>query len=349
MFEEITADSIRKNILDAMKTNVDKREGSYTGDMAAPVATELWKVYTAMNALLPIAFVDRTSGGYIDKRAAEVGITRKAGTKARAGLTLSGAAGTAVSSGTVFLTEDGLEFETDSDAVIAASGTAEVSATAKETGEAYNVPEGSIFRQYNSIAGLSSVANASAASGGTDPEMDESLVGRYYAYLQKPATSGNAHHYEQWALEVDGVGAVRVTPLANGPGTVGVLIAGPEKRPVSSEVVSTCAAHIEENRPVGASVTVESAQGLAIDVSASVTVESSTTAQEVQESLFGAVDAYLKGVAFSGDTVLYNHIAYLLMGIKGVTDYASLTVNGGTENLAVAGNQVPVLGKVTVS
>ena len=349
MFEEITAESIRQNILDAMKTDIDKREGSYTGDMAAPVATELWKVYTAMNALLPIAFVDATSGQYIDRRAAEVGITRKAGTKARAGLTLTGAEGTVIPAGTMFLTADGLEYATDSAAALDGSGTAAVTATAAEVGEVFNVPAGSIVSQYNSIAGLSAVTNNAAAAGGTDPETDESLVGRYYAYLQKPATSGNVHHYEQWALEVDGVGAVRVTPLAEGPGTVGVLIAGPEKRPVSPEVVAACAAHIEENRPIGAAVAVESAEGLTVDVSASIATESGTTAEAVRAALSKAVAEYLSGLAFSGYPVPYNHIAYLLTGSRGGTDYTALTVNGGTDNISIAEDQVPVLGTVTVS
>lgn len=348
MFEDITAESIKQNILNAMQTDIDKREGSYTSDMVAPVATELWKVYTAMNALLPIAFVDETSGEYIDKRAAEVGITRKAGTKAHAKLTLTGTAGTVVPAGTVFLTSDGLEYETDADAVLDSSGTAVVTVNAAEVGETYNVPAGSITNQYNSLAGLSSVTNQAAAVGGTDPETDESLVNRYYAYLQKPATSGNAHHYEQWALEVDGVGAVKVTPLQNGPGTVGVLIAGPEKQPVDSEIVAACAAHIEENRPIGATVTVESAKGLTIDVSATVTIESSTTKETVQAALYEAVDAYLKSIAFENYTVLYNHIAYLLLGIDGVIDYTALTVNGGTANISIADDEVPVLGTVTV-
>lgn len=349
MFEDVTAESIKKNILDAMQTDADKREGSYTSEMVAPVSTELWKLYTALNAVIPIAFIDGTSGEYIDRRAAEVGITRKAGTRAGVGLTLTGTAGTVVPAGTIFLTPDGLEYGTSAEAALDGSGTAAVTAAAAEVGGAYNVPAGSVVGQYNSIAGLSAVTNGAAAAGGTDPETDESLVGRYYAYLQKPATSGNVHHYEQWALEVDGVGAAKVTPLAAGPGTVGVLIAGPEKQPVSSEVVAACAAHIEESRPVGASVTVASAGGQTVNVAAKVTIESGTTKEKVRDALFQAVGGYLKSIAFRTYTVLYNHIAYLLLGIQGVTDYTDLTVNGGTQNIVIADNQVPVPGTVTVS
>ena len=47
---------------------------------------------------------------------------------------------------------------------------------------------------------------------------------RFYEKVRLPATSGNAYHYQQWALEVSGVGAAKVFPLDNGPGTVGILV-----------------------------------------------------------------------------------------------------------------------------
>jgi len=347
VYEDITPESIKQDILSNMKIDVDKqREGSYTNELISPVATELWKFYTAFNALIPIAFVDETSGGYIDKRAAEVNIFRKAGTKAHAELTLTGEDRTVIPAGTVFLTPDGLEYETADKATIL-GGTA--TANAVEVGEAYNVAAGSITNQYNSMAGLSSVTNAKAAAGGTDPETDESLVNRYYAYIQKPSTSGNIHDYEKWALEVDGVGAVKVTPLQNGPGTVGILIAGPQRQPVGTDIVSACAAHIEEHRPIGATVTAASAKSLTISVSAAVTIDSSTTKETVQETLKTRIDEYLKDIAFENYTVLYNHVAYLLLGIDGVSDYMELKVNDGTSNITIAADEVPVLGTVEVT
>lgn len=356
MFEDITAESIAADILGAMPDIIDKREGSYTSEMIAPISTELWKAYTAMNALLPIAFVDETSGEYIDKRCSEIDMYRKAGTKAAVTLTLTGTDGTKVPAGTCFLTSDGLEFSTDADAVIS-SGQASVSATAQEVGETYNVEAGTITVQYNSLAGLSAVTNSKAAQGGTDAESDASLVARYYAALQKKATSGNVNDYEQWALEVDGVGGVKVIPLMNGAGTVGILIAGPAKQPVDAAVVSACTAHIEDNRPIGASVTVQSAEGLSISVTVTATLDASTTADTVKSSLSeklqnymeSIVDDYFKNNEFKTYTLLYNRVAYFLLGIDGVEDYTDLKVNGGTENITIAANQVPVLGTVTVT
>lgn len=349
MFEDITPESIKEEILSGI-TKSDTREGSYTNNLISPVALELWKVYNSMNALLPIAYVDETSGKYIDKRASEVGIIRKPGTKAHTELTFTGTNGTAIPKGTVFLTLDGLEFET-AETVSILNEKAVVTANAVQVGEKYNVPKNTIINQYNNISGLTSTANKEAV-GGTDPENDKSLVNRYYKFRRRPPTSGNAYHYEQWALEVNGVGAAKIIPLVNGPGTVGVLIVNQDRQPVSDEIVKACKAHIEENRPIGPGkdgIIVESAAGLTINVKAVISVNTSTTADKVQNDFTEKLDKYLKSIAFVKYEVLYNQIAYILMGIDGVTDYKSLTINDNKLNIAVAKNQVPVMGAVVIT
>lgn len=346
MFETITPESIKENILNELAL-VDVREGSYTNNLVSPTALAIWKLYDSLNALIPMVYVDETSGVYIDKKAANYGITRKTGTKATAALHFTGVDGKVVPKGTVFLTSDGLEFVTES-AVTITAGAARTTAIAAEAGEAYNVPGGSITQQIVSISGLTGVTN-DAAVGGTDPESDKSLVERLYAYLRKPATSGNVYHYEQWALAVDGVGGVKVAPLWNGPGTVKVLIVSPAKAPVDQEVVTRCADHIQQNRPIGAAVTVESASALMINVEATITIESTTTKSAVKEAFANSLNAYLQSIGFEKYELIYNRLAFMLLDIEGVIDYEDLTVNGGTSNIAIAANEVPVAGTVVIS
>lgn len=348
MYEDFTVERIKNDLLNRISTSIDTREGSFINDMVSTVAYEIWKSYQSLNAVIPIAFVDETSGAYIDKRCAEYGITRKKGTKAKVILTLTGTDGTIIDKGKVFLTGDGLQFETD-DAVTILNGTATVNATAIEVGEAYNVDANTITKQFVNISGLTSVTNENPASGGTDPETDGALVKRLYDYLQKPATSGNVSHYRQWALEVDGVGATKVLPLWNGPGTVKVLIVGNNNEPVDLSIVEKCAEHIEKNRPIGATVTVASAEGLPINVEAKVTIDSTTTMDAVKAAFEKALTEYLRSIAFSRYTLVYNRIAYMLLDIDGVVDYTSLTVNGSTTNVTIGDDQVPVLGTVEVN
>lgn len=347
IFEDMTPEKIRKDILAALNANLETREGGFLATLTAPVSVEIWKLYQAMNALIPIAYVDESSGGYIDLRCGEFGLVRKPGTRARAELTLTGKAGVTVPKDTAFLTEDGLEYSLLENVTLtggADRGTAEAIAV----GARYNIEAGELTQMVKTLSGLDVWQNELAA-GGTEPEEDGALAGRLYERLRKPATSGNVRHYEQWALEVNGVGAVRVTPLANGPGTVGILILDGDRGPAAPEIVAACTEHIQALRPVGAAVTVESAVGLTVRVEAHITTDGSVTAGEVAAALADSLKGYFKLLAFAGDTLLYNRVAFQLLSIPGVLDYTSLTINGGKENLPLGWNQVPVLGEVAVT
>ncbi|WP_312643984.1 baseplate J/gp47 family protein [Hydrogenoanaerobacterium sp.] len=348
MFDNITPESIEQNVYAAMETDIDTREGSFIQEMTAAMALEMYKVYTGMRETIPLFYVDKTSGKYIDKQAGWYNITRKKGTKAQAVLTIKGTDGTRIPAGTIFTTTDGLQFITVADAVLS-SGLATVLAEAQEVGAQYNVEADKITQQYVSIPGVTSVTNTAAVKGGTDPESDESLVNRLDAYRKKPPTSGNEYHYEQWALEVNGVGAARIFPAAHGGGTVKVLIAGPDRKPVDSVVVTACAEHIEKNRPVCVGVTVVNAEELKIEIAAEVQVESKTTPQEVQAKFAVSLSEYLRGIAFERYEIPFNRIAYMLLDVDGVIDYTALTVNGSTDNVMIGEDQVPILGEVVVT
>lgn len=349
MFEDRTAEQIKRELVAAVAANtgLTGEDGGFLDHLLGPVALELWSYYQSLDAAIPVAFVDEGSGEYIDRRCAEYGISRKAGTRAVADMALTGQAGTLVPTGTAFLTASGLEYDLVSDVTLTgASDSGKVVAVA--VGAAYNVEAGAISGMVVTLPGLDRWTNAPAL-GGTDPESDGALVGRLNDFLRRPATSGNVYHYEQWARETEGVGGAKVSPRWAGPGTVKVLVVGPEMEPVDAAVVDACAKHIEAERPIGAAVTVCSAQGLPIDVSATVTIESSTTIQAVQAALQARLGEYIRSIAFVSYKLLYNRVAYLLLGIDGMHDYTALTVNGGVVDVAIGADQVPVLGEVTIS
>ena len=166
MFEGITPESIRQEMTARAGLDIDVREGSFVGDMLSTAAYEIWKVYQSLNAMIPIAFVDETSGEYIDKRCAEYGIVRKPGTKARAEVAFTGEDGAVIPQGAVLLTPTGLDFLTLEEAVVD-QGEAAVQAEAAEMGAQYNGEAGAINALLAAGAGVQSVAGGKAA-GGTD-------------------------------------------------------------------------------------------------------------------------------------------------------------------------------------
>jgi uncharacterized phage protein gp47/JayE len=346
MYEGLTPEYIKSDILDGLAL-ADTREGSYTNLLVSPVAYEIWKLYKALDAVVPMVYVDETSGIYIDMRAAEYGVTRKAGTKATAAAAFEGMDGTAIAKGKVFMTADSLQYTLD-ETVTISGGEAAGRLTATEIGEKYNAPAGAIFRQVNNQTGITAVISG-AAEGGADAETDKALAERFYAYLKRPPTSGNAAHYEYWAKEVDGIENVKVMPLWAGPGTVKLLVVGPGNQPVDGAAVSKAAAHIEAARPIGADVTVASAAGLPIDVAAALSLKPSTDAAAVQGAFAQALSAYLEGLAFVDYTVVYNRIGHILMGLPGVVDFSALAVNGAAADVIVGPDEVPVVGNIVVS
>ena len=347
MFDDKTPESIRAGILQAAHS-WDVREGEFASDMVAPVATELWQVYLTLNALLSIVFVDEGSGPFIDMAAVAYNMERKPGTEARALVHFTGTAGVILNAGTVLLTAGGLEFELETTVTIPSSGEASAYVRAAEVGEQYNIEANELVRMFVNLPGLSGFTNE-AADGGTDVETDAAFLARYNARRQKPATSGNKAHYEQWAMEVPGVGAVRVIPLENGSGTVGMVLVDSNMEPAANEIVEAVIEHVEAERPIGPAVApyIRSASAVTLHIHAEVLLDETTTAM-VKEEFMSNLDTYVRALAFSTSQILYNQIVFQLLSIPGVVDYEVLTINGSTDNVPIAFDQVAVLGTVEV-
>lgn len=347
MYEDKTSDAIRHDILNDYGGSINTSEGSFASDMAAPVALEISKTYGAIDRALQYMFLDGVEGAELDLRAGEYGITRKPGVKATGSITINGTNGVAIPEGTAAMTDDGLRYLTDA-AVTIADGSAAVTVTAERVGYMYNVSASQITRLYRNIIGVTAVTNT-ATAGGVDVETDDAMRARLLVRMRTPATSGNAFHYQNWALEVTGIGAAKVLPLFDGPGTVRVLVVSPEREPVVSEIVDACAAHIEEMRPIGADVTVVSALAHNITVTATVEVTTETTIAAVRTAFMDALTDYFRSVAFITNTISYNKITHLLMSVEGVVDFTALLVNANTINITIDDDSVPVLEGVTLS
>lgn len=350
-FDSLTPESIQ-DMLRAFLSDelgLSTAEGTLLQIILAPGAYVFWEGLQALRAQVPISFVDETSGRFIDKNAAGYGITRKPGTVASVLLTFTGSAGTTIPAGTLCVTQDGLGFATDEALTLGESGSGTITATADAVGTAYNVPADAIVSMQQAVSGVTALTNEEAAAGGTDPETDAALFARLDAYKKTPPTSGNDRHYHQWALAVNGVGAASVIRCWDGPGTVKVIIADMALRPVEEELRAEVAAYIETQRPVTAEVTVESAAGVPVTVSVTVTTDGTVSKLNTEKELTERLAEYLGEIAFTeGAEVVYNRVLALVMGLPGVTDCADLLVGGGTDNVPLDANEIPMLGTVTV-
>lgn len=365
MFEDRTQENIKAEMLAEINpaTGLSSMAGGFADATVGAAARQISELYQALPAVVSMLFVDETSGGYLDLVGQTYfNITRRSGTRAQCAVTFAGTPGTVVPQDTVFLTAGGLRFRLRADARLDGLGTALGTLEAEEVGEAYNIGPGTLTSMWVNISGLTSYTNQQA-TGGTDDESDAQLYARIDAARKRPATSGNGWDYRRWALEVDGVGAAKIVELAQGPGTVEIMVVDSAYGPASAEIVAAVAARIASSRPVGATPTVCPPAVLPVSVAAVVTINSAvTTINEVKDQLRAGLEDYLHGLVdakygkiyYGPDedvpyTLVYNRVLAILLTIQGVEDFSLLTVNGGTADLTVQANQVPVLGEVSVT
>lgn len=365
MFEDRTQEAIKKELLAEINqsTGLSSMAGSFADAVIGPAARQISELYQALAAVVSMLFVDETSGGYLDLVGKDYhNLTRRAGTRARCAVTFTGKAGVTVPAGMVFLTPGGLQFQLLAQVTLGQNGTAVGQLEAAEVGEAYNILPGTLSSMWVNLAGLEGYVNEQAA-GGTDDETDQQLYDRIDEARKRPATSGNGWDYRRWALAVDGIGEVKVVELAEGPGTVGVMLVDSTYAPATPEMAEDVLAYIMENKPIGATPKVSVPNSLGVTVAAAVSIDSSvTTLDQVKRQLTQDMETYIKGLieAKYGRicygpaedlpyTLVYNRVLAILLTIEGVENFSTLTVNGNTEDVVIQANQVPVLGEVAIT
>ncbi|MFU0784489.1 MAG: Baseplate-J domain-containing protein [Thermoanaerobacterium thermosaccharolyticum] len=335
MFEDMTYENILDDMLSQVTSDVDKREGSVIYDALAPCAYKLAEQYYQLSNFIDLFFVDTAVGEYLDRKALDYGLERKEATQAIRKVETTGE----IEIGTRL----GLEDTTY--VIIEKISDTEYKAECEQYGEEGNRYSGGL-ENIDNVSGVTATLTDIITSG-EDEETDDNFRKRIYAYIQQPATSGNAYQYKQWALEVSGVGDAKVIPLANGPGTVKVLIVDSNME-IDETLEQTVYEYIESVRPIGAKVTVDSPKGVKIDVTADIVLDGSKTLSEVTASFTETLQDYLKSTVFRTYSISYAKIGSALLDAEGVEDYSNLLINGGVSNISISEDEIPVIGNINL-
>jgi uncharacterized phage protein gp47/JayE len=347
MFEMET----RKNILDRLKQyytetagdKVNIVEGGFAWDTLSANSKEFEKAYAEMALIIEASFPQTSWGDWLTRKAEEHGIIRQEATNSSVILTITGQAGTTVQEGSLFSTNDGKNFLTVESKKIEDDGTVDIKAQSQDVGTNCNVDAETITKIPVSIYGVSAVTNKSPAYDGFDEETDEELLERLLFKVRQPATSGNKNHYVIWATNVEGVGGVKVLPLWNGNGTVKVIITDAKNEIASEDLIAKVQNYIDEQRPIGATITVVSPKPLNIDIGLKVT-KGSGNPNEIKN----VVNDFFKTTAFEREYVSYAQVGKVILEktATGVQDYSDLTLNNKAENIALTDEQLPTVGQV---
>lgn len=354
MFEDKTRNIIHQEMLDEIPSIYDKIDGSFIYDSTKPAAIELEKAYQDLDSVADKLSIDNLTGDELAQRVRErTGIVRNPATKAIGVLNVTGT-GT-ITTGDLFQTAAGIQFEANETKAITTNGTVNIQAVL--AGSSGNIPANQINFIPVSISGIVSVTNLTAAYDGFEAKSDAALLVRYYERIQTPATSGNKAHYKNWAKEVPGIGDAKVFSLWNGDNTVKVTIINADKEPASAGLVATVQEYIDPNSeglgegqaPIGAYCTVVSATAKIVNVQLTVTLEPGYTVEMVQDTVEASLTNYLRSIAFQAEIVSYALIGANIINSEGVLDYSGLLVNGATANILLGAEETPVLGTVTIN
>ncbi|MEF2967473.1 baseplate J/gp47 family protein [Paenibacillus sp. M1] len=348
MYENQTKEAILERMRQASPEGIDTRQGSVTYDLLSPAAIELAHAYIALDQVLKFGFAGpEQPSEFLDLRAAEFGVTRRPSVKASGEVVFTGDDGTVIPVGTSVCTdeEEPIVFVT-TEAGIINQRTAKLKAEAVTGGIRGNVDAGRIKLMMGNLSGVISVTNPQEFANGAETESDESLLGRYFDRVRRPATSGNAWHYRQWALEVPGVGDVKVFPTWKGGGTVKLSILSEDKQEPDDEIIEEVAKAVGERRPLGAEVTVSKAKGVEINVSASLTLVPGADLEEIKTLFRTNLKEFLAGIAFKTKIVSFIRIFGLLLDIEQVADFSDLQINGVGGNLEMEDEEVAIAGTV---
>lgn len=336
MFENITYEKILADMLSRVIDDVDKREGSIIYDALAPCAYQLAQTYFNLSNFVDLVLGDTAVGEYLDRVVADYGLTRKPATKAVRKITTTGDIPTGSRWGindTSYIVTETIAYNT-------------YKAECMQYGIIGNLYAGTL-ENIDNVSGITATLTDIITSG-QDTESDDNLRSRFYAYLQRPSTSGNVFNYREWAMSVPGVGDVKVFPLWNGNGTVKVLVIDSNKE-IDKTLEQIVYNYIETVRPVGASVTVDSPYERRIDIQANVVLDGSVAIDGVTDSFTASITNYLKEITFEANTVSHAKIGSILLATRGVADYNSLYINKKEVNITIGDTEIPVIGEIYLS
>ncbi len=338
-----TYENIKQRILDNINIDIDKREGSFTSNMVSALAEELAKAYINMSDILSLGFIEDSFDTFLDKRVSEFGVYRKEGTKAIGEIKVEGKEGAIITNGTLVKAND-LYFTVLNDIELPNDNILYVEAN--EVGYKYNLLANTEFELVEKNDKVTKLVNETNFSKGVDVESDEDLRKRFIKIVNNPSASGNKAHYEEWALEVDGVGRAIVYPLWNGNGTVKVMIIGNDNKAVSEDIINNCKLHIEENMPIGVSLTVVTPTSLNISIKATIELKEGYDIEDIKLDFEASLNEYLKGVT---NELTYSKVYGLLVNHSGVEDATSFTINDNNINISISEDKIINISEVTLS
>lgn len=346
-----SADTIRKRLLSFWPDTYDKSEGTVIWDLCQAYALDFQEEYAKVDNFKENFFLKTaTDINMFDNKIADYGEIRKQATYAEGQVIIKGTPGITIESGTL-VASDLAEYKTLNTVIVPQEGQITVPIKCVTAGTIGNVSIGVVNKFPVTISGLNECYNNIDIENAVNEEGIEEARLRVEEKLQQPRTSGNIYDYKYWAKKVDGVGNARIIPRWNGINTVKILIADRNNDIATENLIKETYNYIENVRPVGAIITVESAKlkivnikiiGLTIDTNAN------QTSAQIKLNIKNSLKEYINSISLDNDLISYAQCSRTALDTEGVGDFVSLTLNESVGTLQLNQDEIARFGKITI-
>lgn len=379
-----TATAIRERMLGNISDEWRKEKGDFMYDAIDANPAEIIGLEMNQDRILQNAFPQYCEDEYMDLFLQSRGLERTNATYSVRTLSIEADAGVRIPKGYTFtsvvLDEDGnpIEFTANLETIFAVEATVqEVRITCKLAGIIGNLATGSEFVLQPPIPGIRSIVDTGVIIPGAEKETLDAAWTKYLEKVANPDTGGNRNDYKRWVLndffKAAGVSIGKVivemcwdkSNGQDGRGTVRVICAGSDFKPLSQEVINLLQEYLDPipyqgygygKAPGGSFVTVITGVTKSIDISATVSYGVNVDPAAVLTAFRKAVTDYIQSKVFEIDPatellypIAYNKIGALLGNTEGVENYGNLTVNNGTTDIVLDYFDIPEVGTVTLT
>lgn len=379
-FSGYTREQIQKEMLSQVPKTIDTRQGSIIQTAVGPVAWYLEGIYMLLAKIQQNAYAETAVGQALDYICEERGIFRKQAVAA----VRQGTFDRTIPEGSTFKTING------ANSVIFTSGQQIAVLNRDEKTEyIYQLTcttPGIIGNSYTgailpitAIPGLTSAFIGEIIISGAEEEEDDSLRGRFMETFEAASFGGNIASYRNHILAIEGVGAVQVYPIWKGGGTVLCSILNSDLKPAETELIKQVQELVcppedggsepSENgygiAPIGAQVTIGTAEELILNFSCEIQFSAGTEASAYQSQVEEKIQEYIQvvceewGAPLKTRKVEYPVAVYIariiaaILTIPEAVNVSNVMINGSGKDLILTETaelqQIPKLGKVEIN
>lgn len=352
MYENETFELILERMLARIDKDIDKSEGSLIYNALAPEAWELAQAYIAIDQVYDTTFADTAPREELIKRAKERGLEPKNATNA----ILKGEFNIDIPIDSRFALDDLTYIVIEKIDICVYKIKCEVAGTVG------NRKFGNLTTM-EFIEGLTTAKITELLIAAVDDEDTEKFRQRYFASFDSQAFGGNIADYISKTESINGVGGAKYKRATDKDSHIKIQFIGSDYGVPSNELVNNVQTILDPTQnhgegigiaPIGHIVDVEGCISIVINITAKFIFDTGYTWNTISNKVNDIIDSYLLELCktWPNNQNLIVRIAQIeakLLCIDGIMDITDTAINGKTENLILASNEIPVRGTINAN